>query len=240
MAVSCKTMPKDSFVAESLPPSGGIETVLVLPMNFDHSPNASLQQGLRALEREIESQLSAAGFTLVEPRMSKVMKQWTRLVMQGTGGRSTQSSALSGENYETAREHLARRMLKTHPADMVVMPTLLLREGRYSGSNLRWDSVKRPVVMEERKAGASATPTGKDLGTSIRVTLYDRDGNRVFERYAGLEPIMRYSMNDAYYVHEFRMKSKTRDDLFEDAAIITEGVKLAFEPWLIVEAPSAP
>jgi hypothetical protein len=166
--------------------------------------------------------------------MSTVMGTWRTLVKQANGESSTSNTALSGPNYLAAREELAKRMLKAHPADMVVMPTLLFREGRYSGTRLKWDSVKRPVVMTERAAGAStAMIKGKDRATSVRITLFDREGHRVFERHGGIEPMTRYSMNDAFYFSEFQIKSKLRDDLFEDPWMITDGVRIALEPWLV-------
>lgn len=235
---SCAGTPKDLFLTETLPPVDQIKTAVLMPLNFDHTANASLQDGLKKLQLELATQLNAAGIETIEPRMSTVMGTWRMLVKQANGESSTSNTALSGPNYLAAREELAKRMLKAHPADMVVMPTLLFREGRYSGTRLKWDSVKRPVVMTERATGAStAMIKGKDRATSVRITLFDREGHRVFERHGGIEPMTRYSMNDAFYFSEFQMKSKLRDDLFEDPWMITDGVRIALEPWLVVPIP---
>ena len=60
LAAACQSTPKDLFVSKSIPPGSEVKTVVVLPMNFDHSPNASLQRGIRKLQREVKSQLSDA------------------------------------------------------------------------------------------------------------------------------------------------------------------------------------
>ena len=91
-------------------------------------------------------------------------------------------------------EALVRRVLERSTADAVVVPTLLVREARFEGMNVMWDGVRREAPID--KGGTTRFVlfmNGEDLATSLRVTVYDGTGRKIFERHAGLEPMTRYA-----------------------------------------------
>jgi len=234
LTMGCATR-ADFFLDDNAPSSQRIEKIVFLPMNFSQRGATQFPTGVERLDREIAAQLTAAGFEVERLSLSWAKKQWNQ-----TWNGVTESE-LEENNYADARQDVARRTLARSQADVVVMATLLVRQGRYAAKKLRWDGVKRDaVIVRSKSAAQTAMITGLDHGTSIRISLFDETGKLFFERFVGLEPIYSYEFNDAFYwdqVHN-KIRKKLRADLFETPEILTEGVAMAFEPWLVVEDAS--
>jgi hypothetical protein len=215
-------------LAPDAPKSGELRSLLLLPLNFDVAPSPQLVHGTEILEAKLIRFLSESGFDVHQIRLSAVTEDWRASQEEVGGLHSTRRGKLDEKSYEIARAAVVRRALARKPADAAIVPTLLVREARYYGRKLQWDGVSRDASIDmSGTTRALAYLKGKELATSLRVTVYDRSGRKVFERYAGLEPIVRYVTSQDHWRRE------QRADLFEDDRLLESGVRMAFEPWLV-------
>lgn len=224
-----------AYMDEAAPAATEVRTVLVVPMNFDATPPVHLVEGVERLEGAITAYLATGGREVARAGLPEVMREWGSIAP--ASGLASEEGALREEQLESARDQLVQRLLAWHPVDAVAMPTLLIREGWFSGNALRWDGAYRPVSIKYERGSLMEVQriSGKGHGTSLRMVLYGRDGSKFFDRYAGLEPILRYTMGGFGSTRGGRIESYTRDDLFQDPAILEEAVALSFSPWI---APS--
>jgi hypothetical protein len=238
LGVGCGTPPR-VFLVEDAPSSRDVNEFVLLPMNFARSPGSGFVEGVERLDAEVLRQLTGAGFRIKRVRLSWVTEQWQESIEVVGGIASKRGTQIDEAKNIAAREELARRVLAQNQADVVVMATLMIRKGRYMGTRLKWDGVKREVMVDRSKSAPTAEVIrGYDEGTSIRIFLFDDKGRRFFERYAGLETIFRYVFNSAFYIDEFDIQREQRTDLFERPEILIEGVSTAFQPWLVIEEVS--
>lgn len=222
-----------AFLAEGAPPAADVESVLLVPLNFDATPPAGLARGAEILEVEIGDYLRGSGCEVRRVYLGEVLRHWSA-ISTATEFVDEESQTLRDDRVEQARAELARRLLATHPADVIAMPTLLIRKGWYTGFELGWDGVNRrvPVEYEPDSMMLVQSISGKGEGTSLRMTLYSRSGEKFFERYAGLEPIVGYYMSGFGTIQGGRIDPRPRTDLFEDPEIIDEAVALSLSPWI--------
>jgi hypothetical protein len=227
----CQSVPS---VGESAPPPAEVHTLLLVPMNFDTTPTTTLlARGVDTVQRAVADYLQNDLHRSVEElRLVEVLQHW-RLVLKEGGLMEADPKAMSREQIEGLRSALACRLAEAHPADVVLMPTLLIREGTYQGIRLRWDGVTRPVPLRSEHGALMMVQRigGKGMGTSLRVSLFTPDGRRFFERYVGLEPVWRYAMT-GFAGSGGSIRGYPRDDLFQDAELIQEVVQMAFVPFL--------
>lgn len=118
--------------------------------------------------------------------------------------------------------------MNEHDADGVLKSSVVMRPGKSGRSSAYWDGVKREFQMDV--SGEQHVDmlhmTGMSSGTSLRVTIYGADGKRIFQNFGGLELTHRYEVRDMRYY------SIQRDDLFMDATILEDGLRVAFEPYI--------
>jgi hypothetical protein len=196
-------------------------------MNFDHSPSAPIAAGAELLGERIRSQLEARGFEVLAPEMSATLALWKQCSESVGGIADASGQKLDRERYARARSELVRRTLESLPADGAVSAAVLVREARYNGNRLAWDGVMRPVLLDMGNTNRAVLALkGKDMGVSLRTTVFDREGRNIFERYVGLEPLRRFRVKDN------RLQISERTDLFQDEAMLEQSVALSFQPWL--------
>lgn len=105
-------------------------------------------------------------------------------------------------------------------ADLVIAPNLAMRTATYRGSStIVWDGVKR------RETGANNLNWGdfETQAASLHVTVYTKDGTRVFSGFGGLEQVFRLDRQKEKY--------SQREDLFQDERNLKEGICIAFYPY---------
>lgn len=231
LASGCSLTPRSYHLAEDASRSTEFRRLSLLPMNVDRTPIAVLAPGAELMGERIRSHLEAKGFQVVAPPMSKTLEIWKQCVADVGGLTHESGEMLDPERYARARSELARRTLESYPADGVVASAVVLRDARYSGDKLAWDGVMRPALVDISESNRALIQfRGHELGISLRTSVFDREGRNIFERYVGLEPLRRFRVKDG------RMQVANRTDLFQEEAIIAQGVTLSFEPWLSGEA----
>ncbi len=217
-------------LASDAPKSRDLERLVLLPLNFESAPNPVIAPGTELVREKIRSYLEGMGYEVLEPRMSTTLALWRKCTEDVGGIDEKQGRELSTDRFELARSDLVRRTFESLPADGAVAGTVMLREGRYSGRSLHWDDVTRPVRVDNESNYPVLALRGKGVGISLRTTVFDRQGRKVFERTVGLEVVTRYEADHS------RLRSITRTDLFQDAALLEDSISLSFRPWL--DAPA--
>lgn len=227
LVLGCSHLLPRFHLSEDAPKSGDLARLVLLPMNFEHSPRSSLAPGTELMGERIRSYLEASGYEVVVPRMSETLALWKKSIAVVGGIADESGEALDEERYGRARSELVRGTLASIPADGVVAATVLVREARYVGMDLSWDGAVRPVVIDMGNTNLPALRlNGKDMGTSLRTSVFDREGSNFFERLVGLEPLRRIRVVNR------RIKVEEREDLFQDEALLEDGIALSFQPWL--------
>ena len=194
-ALGCSVFAPPFHLSDGAPMGSDFDRLVLLPMNFDHSPRPALAPGVELVGERIRSYLEATGYEVVVPRMSATLALWQECAAHVGGIADESGKELDGERYERARSELVRRTLESIPADGVIAATVMVRKGRYFGKTLRWDGVARPVSIDMGNTNRSIhSLRGKGEGTSLRTSIFDREGGKLFERYVGLEPIHRHQV----------------------------------------------
>jgi hypothetical protein len=112
-----------------------------------------------------------------------------------------------------------------HRFDALLLSYLESRIVTISGSSASWDGVKRRVEIDRSKGGKDLWkwPNHEPAAClSLRVVAYTGDGQRLFERYGGLEVVHQYRLRDLAQI--------VRWDLFLDRAALREGIEIALAP----------
>ena len=221
------------YLAADAPKSSDFGRVVLLPMNYDSSPRPEFAVGVEGVGEQMRRFLEASGYEVIVPRMSDTLVLW-KASSDGVGGiLQPDGKSLDEERYERARSDLVRRMLDSFPADGVFSGSVVVREGRYHGLSLHWDGVRRKVPSQTQKTTRLIFYLrGKAEGTSLRTSVFDREGELIFERYVGLEPIVGFEIIGS------RFEWRPRRDLFQDEALLREAIVASFQPWLV--EPSKP
>lgn len=227
LAFGCFLAAPAFHLSDDAPKSSDFKRVILLPMNFDHTPSPALAPGVELMGERIRSYLESRGYEVVTPRMSTTIALWKKCTKDVGGIANEDGKELNEERYGLARAELVRRTVSSFPADGVVAAAIVVREGRYSGRNLRWDGVARRVLFSGESNYPILRLNGKAPGTSLRTSVFDREGRNIFERYVGLETMIRFELNHV------NVEGVPRDDLFLDEALIEEGIAMSFQPWLL-------
>ncbi len=104
--------------------------------------------------------------------------------------------------------------------DLVIAPNLAMRTSTYQGTRtIVWDGVRRRETIYSYDAEDGSGPPV----ASLHVSVYTKDGTRVFSGFDGLEPVFRIDTVQKKYIQ--------REDLFEDERNLKEGTCIAFYPY---------
>lgn len=214
-----------AFIAEDAPPAASIHRVLIVPMNAGGDPPPPYVAGAQELERDVVAYVEATGREAKRVPSFEV-EQRRHAIATADGDDLARAEHL--------RSELARSLAADHPADVIVMPALLVRQGNYTGRMLLWDGAARAIPIETDGNATMEVHSiaGKGLGTTLRMTILTPDGARVFERYVGLEPIEQYRMSGVGAVGGVSIQGSRRSDLFRDHELLEEAVTRSFEPLL--------
>lgn len=200
-------------------------------MNFDRTPRPALAPGAERVGERIRDYLEQRGYEVVQPRMSTTLALWKECARRAGGIAAEEGREVDDDRYEWARSELVRRILDQLPADGAVTGAVMARQARYGGRRLHWDGVSRLAPIYNESNFPILSLRGKDVGTSLRTTVFDREGRKIFERYVGLEPIHRY------VAQQKRIRRVERTDLFQDDALLDDAISLSLQPWLAPPPP---
>ena len=231
-----------AYLVEDPPAQNDLRSLLVLPISFDSTlaqryiSTEMFDRGKKQLSKSLREFLESSGHEVTLLRPTEVTLAWRDACNEAGLDFAEDDYSQVEDRYESARASLAQGLLEAHEADGVVMAGIFVREGRYVGQHLRWDGVSRQMRMEQKNNQAYVSSAmGGDIATSIRVTIFDHAGRRVFERYAGIEPIMeyRYLGGEVMSYSTGSITRRNRTDLFQDDPLMQHSIRVALMPLIV-------
>ena len=209
----------------------GVESFLLLPMNVAISLVPELEDAAALLEPEVAGFLREHGRSVQEISFGEAHREWVAAAKEVT------SRGLE-LGFDRNVAMFAERLRHSRDFDSMVMPAVIGRDIRVSGSFGQWDGVSRrfPTHNEPRfKPGQSGGVVGHGfagtfMGASLHVMVFTREGSRVFEGRGGLDFVQYADLSGALATG--RWEIRRRDDFLEDPEVVREGIRLAFAPYL--------
>ena len=219
VCVACATAPEKPALPR-------LSSVLLAPMSFNQNLPAPLEPGLDVVRDEVAMQLEARGVTVETPSLAAFHDVWLRAgreigTLYDANGRLDKSRF-----YAAVRAFVKAWRDQGKPFDVLLLGYFHVQGVTILAGSASWDGVKRRVRVDKQDAPMELKHLWPNrLETpcvSVRIIAYAADGTRLFEQRGGLE-----------VVNEFRVKDMDvhyRTDLFEDRAVVQEGVSIALRP----------
>lgn len=206
-------------------PARPLEAVLLAPPNFNRELPRIFEAGPAAVARELRAALETRGVRVLEPDLLEIRGVWE----SATSDIGTLLDS-QGDFDHALLDAAALRLTEAYRSrgqrfDALLLSYLESRTVTISGSNASWDGVKRRVHIDRSQGGKDLWkwPNHEPAACiSLRVVAYQGDGQRLFERYGGLEVVHQYRSRDLAEI--------VRWDLFLDRAVLREGVEIALAP----------
>ena len=223
-AVACATPPERAPLA---PP----RALLLAPTRFDARLAERFEPGARALDELIGRMLWERDNVVNAPPRDEFLALW-QAASQSVALAEGTSPDLDAARYDAAVLALLDALhARGARFDTLVFPHLTLRVGSVQGHAVMWDGVTRRLPFAQRNHDPGFLLTRRGIQapcTSLRVIAYDARGERLFERIGGLEVARQVS----YERNGSGGRWSDRDDLFQDARALRDGVEVALEPLL--------
>ena len=163
---------------------------LILPLNLAAAMPPVLEPFSPILWKELELYLRAHDKQLKTVSREVVRRLWVRSIQQVRAG---EKGARAG--YDDAARVLALELRKHAEFDLMVAPSLFVREAPISNRSARWDGIERELEVAARGLEArslAATPLeGAAPAASLHVSVFDAKGEKLQEARGGLELLVR-------------------------------------------------
>jgi hypothetical protein len=223
LALGCA---KPYFLAPDAPPGDELRTLLVLPVNFERVTPRSWTGGLDSITHQVHAYLLGTGRVVRAAPVRDVIRDWNEAT-RAVGGLRDARGRVEPARYHYARMELVRRVAARSDADAVVWPTVGGRVAKGSAQEgLAWDGVEREVPVETGGGPPRYDVQGEFQVASLEVAVFGRDGRLLYEHARGLEPL------ESLLLGPRRFWVQDRREPFEDAALLNDQVRAAFEPFL--------
>jgi hypothetical protein len=199
--------------------SGSLSRALLLPINEVESVPDGLEVGEENVFAQLKSHLESKGLSI---------KTTNTYDYRAAANKATESvynemlsantSSISGEiEYSSIIPGLLANL--GSDADLLIIANMVIRTGESSGGRtVHWDGVNRRIRVPARWR-----MTGTESVASIFVTVYHRDGKRVFSGYGGLDLLFAPNIREERF--------ELIPDRLQNLQHIREGVCVAFYPY---------
>jgi hypothetical protein len=221
--------------------AGGRPRVVLAPMNLAIAPPADLDDAVPIVENALVRALRARGaqVAMIWPPDARALWQAAYASVVHTGDPSSDLQATARAFHETLR--------RSESYDLLLFPSLALREARVMGRYARWDGVRRRVPVRTRGSaedahaapdapvfdagGLAAAPEygGHIAGLSLHLLGYRPDYDPI-ERWAGLDVVHETVQVRHPSGAKAEMELRPRARILGDAELVDEGVAQGLDP----------
>jgi hypothetical protein len=209
-------------------------------MNLAVGLPLDLEEGAEPVHAEIVRQLLARGLrvAVIWPADAELLWRAARKAVQGAPGVASELA--------TAAATFTRALQKEADFDLLVMPSLAVREARLTGQTVRWDGVARRLsVRTDSPAGSRSYPgtgapleslvmkpgTAKVPGLSLHVFVLTPEGRVAYQGWGGLD-LVHDALAIARLMGDNGLVLAPHVELLGSAEHVREGVSLALDPYL--------
>jgi hypothetical protein len=227
--------------------TGGGPRVVVAPLNLPVAPPEEISDAVPVVERALIDQLRKRGarVAVIYPKDAEALWAAAAAAVRPSGDSAADLRAAAGK--------FAGALETTEHFDLLLLPSLALREARVSGRTASWDGVRRRIpvrtsgsaedahtapdvpVFDTSGMVASSQWGGRIAGLSLHLLAF-RPGFRPIERWAGLDVV-----HDTVQVRdpagaESEIELRPRAQTLTDTALIDESISQGLEPiWRRVQ-----
>ena len=195
----------------------------VLPLNALAPVPPELSSATGPLLGRITRYLSVQG------RERKVIEPFrTRQVWLASIAEVDRSDSLS-HDFEAAMQVFARRLGEFTTFDALVVPSLVYRQAWLQNLRAKWDgAVRRIDDAEDESRRVPETFKATVPAVSLHLMIFDTRGELIFENYGGVALAHVLSLEPG----KGELRAELREAVLEERRLLSEGVELAFEPYL--------
>lgn len=201
----------------------------VLPFNIAVKAPPELSPKFDDMFGAVAGYIRNRGDTIETYSRREAIAQWEASIAE-----VKRSKALKND-FKSAMRVFVTQLAKTHSFDAVIAPSLVYRKTKMRERTVKWDGVFRKLKIinvsdEAKKKGLARSVSVEIAGVSLHVMVMDPSGTVIFQNYGGLDLTHDVDMTNA----EFTMSPKLtlRPDLLKDSAHLSEGIAVAFDPFL--------
>ena len=225
--------------------------VVLAPLNLPVAVPAEVEDAVPVIERALIDAFQARGARVAVIHPRDAYQLWR------AAASSIPQSGDAAADLRNAARKFAGAMETTEHYDVLILPSLVLREARVSGRNASWDGVTRRIPVRtsasaedshtapdapvfDTAEGLAASPQwgGKIAGLSLHMLIF-RPEYKSRERFAGLDIV-----HETVQVRDptgagSSVELRPRADLFGDREELHDAIEAAVEPvWSRVQGGS--
>jgi hypothetical protein len=213
-----------------VPPLAKPTAVLLAPVSFNQqSMPEPLEQGIASTQEVLVRVLWEQDVRVISPPVDHFRMAWLT-AERGVGSLAGPDGKFDPSRYDA----VVRGVMEAYQEggekfDVLLLPYVVLRKGAVTGHSVKCDSVSRMLPLEYVNRDAAHIEARRGLETSctaLRVLAYAADGQRLYERYGGLEVAWRMRVDGLNW------KWTERGDLFRNRKDLEEGAGVVLSPLL--------
>jgi hypothetical protein len=214
----------DAYHAEAFaPPPAGTGLTLLPPQEtqFDE-----LREGAELLQKQLQKQLSAAGYRVTVLNKDAYVKQWNEEAA-AVGGVLDTEGHFKDKEYREALGNLMRKTCEATRCAMLLDARLVVRPAEIVDGKVEWDGRR----MMPPELITRSTKAQRSYGISAEVAGIQPDGGLAFKTYGGAVLPPQYSMAD---IQQFVNKPMVWSD-----TDLSAGLRIALQPLFSKRSASA-
>jgi hypothetical protein len=213
-----------------VPPIAKPAAVLLAPVSFNQrSLPEPLEPGIASTQEVLVRALWEQDVRVISPPREQFRETWTR-AERSVGSLVGPDGKLDLSRYDAVVQAVMKSYQEGGESfDVLLLPYLVVRKGVVTGHSVKCDSVARMLPLEYVNRDAAHIEARRGLETrctSLRVLAYADDGQRLYERYGGLEVAWRMRVDGLDW------EWTERGDLFRNRKDLEEGVDVVLSPLL--------
>jgi hypothetical protein len=209
-----------------------IKTVVIAHVNLGMQSRNYLDKEAPRIDAQVASYLKENGFKVLPQRDFE--QQWKAAVRAYGDPVDPTSGKLNRKTFALIMTRVRDEMAKSTKLDAFIFTDLVELEASFSEGlkhNARWDGVTRTPSLQGPGDGVSTEFDWNILAAvvSLQVSIYNMDLEPVFSSRGGIEA------TDAIDSRSSTGRYVRRRNVLENETYITEGIRLAFHPFIAME-----
>jgi hypothetical protein len=209
-----------------------IKTVVIAHVNLGVQSRNYLDKEAPRIDSQVASYLKENGFKVLPQRDFE--QHWNAAVRAFGNPVDPTSGKLNRKTFALIMTRVRDEMAKSTKLDAFIFTDLVELEASFSEGlkhSARWDGVTRTPSLQGPGDGVSTEFDWNILAAvvSLQVSIYDMDLEPVFSSRGGIEA------TDAIDSRSSTGRYVRRRNILENETYITEGIRLAFHPFVAIE-----
>jgi hypothetical protein len=226
--VSCSPYQKYFRYDYEIEKAKSIHSVIVTPIDMIRSrPKGTAMSEIRKLEEKIQDYLRSNGYEI--EKNDALIKNWQNEADKVNGFFDPTTGRIDGSKISMCLLKAIGQTREKQSFDGVLFVQLIERPAKLMGDRVYWDGCSRKLLDENGDVITDVTWRGEIKALSLKVQLFDKNHNLVFQNIGAIE--FPYELEESYAQKQFIWKKQLE---FKDEEI-EEGIKVAMHPLIRFE-----